>query len=81
MPHDMDRITERKSHTVASPLQGALFTQQSATELLQLDALEQTVTAPPEWVRPAGFTGPCPECGSRTCPGYYKPDTSHGLVF
>ena len=36
---------------------------------------------PDEWARPDGFTGPCPECGSTTCPGYYKPDGNHFLAF
>ena len=33
------------------------------------------------WVRPDGYTGPCPECGSTTCKGYYKPDSDHLLAF
>lgn len=39
-------------------------------------------TDPPEaWTRPRGYTGPCPECGSTTCGGYYKPDGNHFLAF
>jgi hypothetical protein len=35
----------------------------------------------PSWVRPKGFMGPCPGCGSTTCPGWYKPDGDHLLSF
>jgi hypothetical protein len=30
---------------------------------------------------PAGFTGPCPACGSTTCASGYKPDANHELAF
>lgn len=36
---------------------------------------------PREWARPEGSKEPCPECGSTTCPGYYRPDGSHFLPF
>lgn len=43
---------------------------------------EAAVHLPPvTWTRPDGFTGPCPECRSTTCPGYYKPDGNHLLAF
>lgn len=38
-------------------------------------------SVPQTWVRPAGSNEPCPECGSRTCPGFYKPDGNHLLAF
>lgn len=44
-------------------------------------AHEQMDGPPASWSRPAGFTGPCPDCGSRTCAGYYKPDAHHLLPF
>ena len=33
------------------------------------------------WTRPKGSTEPCPDCGSTTCRGYYKPDGNHLLAF
>jgi len=33
------------------------------------------------WQRPAGDTGPCPQCRSTTCPGWYAPDADHDLAF
>jgi len=45
------------------------------------DRVPSIAPSPTEWFRPDGFTGPCPECGSATCPGFYKPDGSHCLAF
>ena len=48
---------------------------------LILRALESAEDAPDSWLRGEGDDGPCPDCGDRTCDGYYKPGHSHGFPF
>lgn len=68
--HDWDRFDD------ISP-----WAQQVRAKATAWSDAELATRVPATWDRPAGFVGPCPGCGSLTCPGWYKPDGNHALAF
>lgn len=61
---------------------GALTTGEPCAECRGTGLVAAAEDEPPAvWVRPAGYEGPCPECGSSSCGGYYRPDANHFLAF